>query len=32
MPAQGRLLTPAQIHVLSAYVWNLSQGTRVAGN
>jgi cytochrome c oxidase cbb3-type subunit 3 len=32
MPAQGRLLTPAQIHVLGAYVWNLSQGTRVAGN
>ncbi len=32
MPAQGRLLTPAQIHVLGAYVWSLSQGTRVAGN
>ena len=32
MPAQGRLLTPAQIHVLGAYVWSLSQATRVAGN
>ena len=32
MPAQGRLLTPEQIHVLAAYVWNLSQSTRVAGN
>ncbi len=31
MPAQGRLLTPAQIHVLGAYVWSLSQPTRVAG-
>ncbi len=31
MPAQGRLLTPDQIHVLAAYVWSLSQGTRVAG-
>jgi cytochrome c oxidase cbb3-type subunit 3 len=31
MPAQGRLLTPDQIHVLAAYVWNLSQGTKVAG-
>jgi cytochrome c oxidase cbb3-type subunit 3 len=30
MPAQGRLLTPEQIHVLGAYVWSLSQGTRVA--
>lgn len=30
MPAQGRLLTPEQIHLLSAYVWNLSQNTRVA--
>ncbi len=30
MPAQGRLLTPEQVHVLSAYVWNLSQATRVA--
>jgi len=31
MPAQGRLLTPEQVHVLGAYVWSLSQGTRVAG-
>jgi cytochrome c oxidase cbb3-type subunit 3 len=31
MPAQGRLLTPDQIHVLAAYVWNLSQATKVAG-
>jgi cytochrome c oxidase cbb3-type subunit 3 len=31
MPAQGRLLTPEQVHVLAAYVWSLSQGTRVAG-
>jgi cytochrome c oxidase cbb3-type subunit 3 len=30
MPAQGRLLTPEQVHVLGAYVWSLSQGTRVA--
>jgi len=30
MPAQGRLLTPEQIHVLGAYVWSLSQGARVA--
>jgi cytochrome c oxidase cbb3-type subunit 3 len=30
MPAQGRLLTPEQIQVLSAYVWGLSQPTRVA--
>jgi cytochrome c oxidase cbb3-type subunit 3 len=30
MPAQGRLLTPDQIHVLSAYVWSLSQNTKVA--
>jgi cytochrome c oxidase cbb3-type subunit III len=30
MPAQGRLLTPAQLQVLSAYVWSLSQGTKVA--
>ncbi len=30
MPAQGRLLTPDQIHVLGAYVWSLSQGTKVA--
>ncbi len=26
MPAQGGRLSPAQIHVLAAYVWNLSQG------
>jgi cytochrome c oxidase cbb3-type subunit 3 len=32
MPAQGRLLTQEQIHVLGAYVWNLSKTTRVAGN
>jgi cytochrome c oxidase cbb3-type subunit 3 len=31
MPAQGRLLTPEQIHVLGAYVWSLSRGTAVAG-
>jgi len=31
MPAQARLLTPEQIHVLGAYVWNLSQETKVAG-
>jgi len=30
MPAQGRLLTPAQVQVLAAYVWSLSQGTKVA--
>ncbi|MBA4178425.1 MAG: cytochrome-c oxidase, cbb3-type subunit III [Leptothrix sp. (in: Bacteria)] len=32
MPAQGRLLTPEQVHVLSAYVLNLSKTTRVAAN
>ena len=32
MPAQGKLLTPEQIHVLAAYVRSLSQTTRVAGN
>ncbi len=32
MPAQGRLLTQEQIHVLGAYVLNLSKATRVAGN
>lgn len=32
MPAQGRLLTPEQVHVLAAYVLSLSQPTRVAGN
>lgn len=31
MPAQASRLTPEQIHVLAAYVWNLSQTTRVAG-
>ena len=31
MPAQARLLTPEQIHVLGAYVWSLSQTTKVAG-
>ncbi len=31
MPAQASRLTPEQIHVLGAYVWNLSQTTRVAG-
>ncbi len=30
MPAQGRLLTPEQVHVLGAYVLNLSKATRVA--
>ncbi len=30
MPAQGRLLTPAQVQVLAAYVWSLSHGTKVA--
>lgn len=30
MPAQDRLLTPEQIHVLGAYVLNLSKATRVA--
>ena len=30
MPAQGKLLTPEQVHVLSAYVWNLSRATKVA--
>jgi cytochrome c oxidase cbb3-type subunit 3 len=32
MPAQGRLLTPEQVHVLGGYVLNLSQASRVAGN
>ena len=32
MPAQGRLLTPEQVHVLAGYVLNLSKSTRVAGN
>jgi cytochrome c oxidase cbb3-type subunit 3 len=26
MPAQAKLLTPEQIHVLAAYVWQLSNG------
>lgn len=30
MPPQGRLLTPEQVHVLSAYVLNLAQATAVA--
>ncbi|NJN00469.1 MAG: cytochrome-c oxidase, cbb3-type subunit III [Aquincola sp.] len=30
MPAQGKLLTPEQVHVLGAYVWSLSNGTQVA--
>ena len=30
MPAQDRLLTPQQIHVLGAYVWSLSQSGAVA--
>lgn len=30
MPAQDRLLTPEQIHVLAAYVWQLSRPTAVA--
>jgi len=32
MPAQGRLLTPEQVHVLAGYVLSLSQTQRVAGN
>ena len=32
MPAQGRLLTPEQIHVLGGYVLNLSQPGRAASN
>ncbi len=28
MPAQASRLTPEQIHVLGAYVWNLSQGAK----
>ena len=32
MPAQGRLLTPEQVHVLAGYVLSLSQSQRVAGN
>ena len=30
MPAQGKLLTPEQVHVLGAYVWGLSNRTQVA--
>jgi cytochrome c oxidase cbb3-type subunit 3 len=30
MPAQGRLLTPEQVHVLAGYVLSLSRGTVVA--
>jgi cytochrome c oxidase cbb3-type subunit III len=30
MPPQGARLTPEQVKVLTAYVWNLSQATRVA--
>jgi len=30
MPAQGRLLTPEQVHVLAGYVLSLAQTTRVA--
>ncbi len=32
MPAQDRLLTPEQIHVLAAYVWQLSRPTALASN
>jgi cytochrome c oxidase cbb3-type subunit III len=32
MPAHGTRLTPEQVRVLAAYVWNLSQGTKVAAN
>jgi cytochrome c oxidase cbb3-type subunit 3 len=32
MPAQGRLLTPEQVHVLAGYVLSLSQSQRVATN
>jgi cytochrome c oxidase cbb3-type subunit 3 len=30
MPAQAQRLSPEQIHVLAAYVWNLSQTSTVA--
>ena len=30
MPAQAKLLTPEQVHVLGGYVWSLSQGPQVA--
>ena len=32
MPAHARQLTPEQIHVLGAYVWGMSQTTRVSSN
>jgi cytochrome c oxidase cbb3-type subunit III len=32
MPAQARLLTPEQVHVLAGYVLSLSQSQRVAAN
>jgi len=32
MPAHAKLLTTEQIHVLGAYVWSLSQATRVSSN
>ena len=32
MPAQGRLLTPEQVHVLAGYVLSLSKAQPVAGN
>jgi cytochrome c oxidase cbb3-type subunit 3 len=32
MPSQARLLTPEQVHVLAAYVLNLSQAPKVATN
>lgn len=32
MPAQGPRFTPEQVNVLTAYVWNLSQATKVALN
>ena len=32
MPAQGRLLTPEQVHVLAGYVLSLSQPSRAAAN
>lgn len=32
MPAHGARLSPEQIRVLAAYVWNLSQGIKVAAN
>ena len=32
MPAQGRLLTPEQVHVLAGYVLSLSTAQPVAGN